>query len=246
MAYNPNAPADDQTLAAFPPEMREQLRAIINDQVVNALKLCGLSPGNAAGTIPVSNGNLNVNLNADKLDGKEAADFAPVGWIPPIATGSSNGSMSNTDKAKLDGMQTGAEVNQMAFSNILVGGTTIQADAKTDTLELVAGTNIALAPDATNDRVTIGVTGTVASAMNATNHINATSGAHAATAISVTSKGNISSTTVQSALEELDTEKVNAADVVITATAGKILKLDSSGNLPTNITGNSTSAYYSD
>ena len=33
MAYNPNAPEDDQTLAAFPPEMREQLRAIINDQL---------------------------------------------------------------------------------------------------------------------------------------------------------------------------------------------------------------------
>ncbi len=55
----------------------------------------------------------------------------------------------------------------MAFGNVLVGGTTIQADAKTDTLEIVAGTNIALTPDATNDRLTIGVTGTVGAATTA-------------------------------------------------------------------------------
>lgn len=51
-----------------------------------------------------------------------------------------------------------AEVNQNAFSNIKVGNTTIAADAKTDTLELVAGTNITLTPDATNDKVTIATT----------------------------------------------------------------------------------------
>lgn len=48
-----------------------------------------------------------------------------------------------------------AEVNQNAFSNVKVGSTTVAADSKTDTLELVAGTNITLTPDATNDKVTI-------------------------------------------------------------------------------------------
>ena len=56
---------------------------------------------------------------------------------------------------KLDGIQAGAEVNQNAFSNVKVGSTTISADTKTDTLELVAGTNVTLTPDATNDKVTI-------------------------------------------------------------------------------------------
>ncbi|TCL74252.1 hypothetical protein EDC14_1004190 [Hydrogenispora ethanolica] len=42
-----------------------------------------------------------------------------------------------------------------AFSNVLVGSTTIQADSAGDTLELAAGTGITLTPDATNDRVTI-------------------------------------------------------------------------------------------
>lgn len=50
-----------------------------------------------------------------------------------------------------------AEVNQNAFSNIAVGSTTIAADSKTDTLTLV-GSNVTLTPDATNDKVTIGIT----------------------------------------------------------------------------------------
>lgn len=53
------------------------------------------------------------------------------------------------------GIASGAEVNQNAFSNVKVGSTTISADTKTDTLELVAGTNVTLTPDATNDKVTI-------------------------------------------------------------------------------------------
>ena len=61
---------------------------------------------------------------------------------------------------KLNGIATGAEVNQNAFSNVKVGSTTVAADAKTDTLELVAGSNVTLTPDATNDKVTIAATDT--------------------------------------------------------------------------------------
>ena len=50
-----------------------------------------------------------------------------------------------------------AYVNQNAFSNITVGSTTITADTVTDTLTLV-GSNVTLTPDATNDKVTIGIT----------------------------------------------------------------------------------------
>ena len=72
-----------------------------------------------------------------------------------LATATKDGLMAKADKSKLDGIAAGAEVNQNAFSNILVGSTTIAADAKGDTLTLVAGTNITLTPDATNDKVTI-------------------------------------------------------------------------------------------
>lgn len=71
------------------------------------------------------------------------------------ATTSASGLMSSTDKTKLNGVATGAEVNQNAFSNVKVGSTIIAADGKTDTLELVAGSNITITPDATNDKVTI-------------------------------------------------------------------------------------------
>lgn len=53
-----------------------------------------------------------------------------------------------------------AEVNQNAFSNVIVGSTTIAADSATDTLTLVAGTNITLTPDVTNDKITISSTDT--------------------------------------------------------------------------------------
>lgn len=61
---------------------------------------------------------------------------------------------------KLSGIEAGAEVNQEAFSNIKIGSTTIAADSKTDTLNIVAGSNITLTPDATNDKITIASTNT--------------------------------------------------------------------------------------
>ena len=77
------------------------------------------------------------------------------GYVATDATTSAHGLMSASDKTKLNGIATGAEVNQNAFSNVKVGTTTVAADAKTDTLELVGGANITLTPDATNDKITI-------------------------------------------------------------------------------------------
>lgn len=53
-----------------------------------------------------------------------------------------------------------AEVNQNAFSNVAIGDTTIAADTKTDTLTFVAGNNVTITPNATNDSVTISATNT--------------------------------------------------------------------------------------
>lgn len=161
MAYNPLAPADNQFLADFPPEMREQLRAIIEDAIVNALKLSGKTAGNASGNIPINNGTLCVNLNADQLDGHDASYFSADGHVHATATQSSDGFMSNADKTKLDSIATNAEVNQNAFSNIAIGDVTIQADGTTDTLTLEAGGSVVLTPDATNDKVTISVEGDI-------------------------------------------------------------------------------------
>lgn len=71
--------------------------------------------------------------------------------VANIVTNSTYNSSTN----KIATMSDVGEVNQNAFSNVKVGSTTIAADTTTDTLELVAGTDITLTPDATNDKVTI-------------------------------------------------------------------------------------------
>lgn len=148
--------------------------AISSDNATNASKLQGLTVGNANGQIPINNGTENANLNAALLNGKASSYFATSNHNHNTATQSSNGYMSNADKKKLDGIASGAEVNQNAFANVKVGSNTIQADSKQDTLELVAGTNISLVGDANNDKVTIAVTGKVASASQADSATNAT------------------------------------------------------------------------
>ncbi len=64
-----------------------------------------------------------------------------------------------SDITKLAGIQAGAEVNQNAYSNFQVGATTISAGTKTDTLTLVAGSNITLTPNASTDTITIDASG---------------------------------------------------------------------------------------
>lgn len=61
---------------------------------------------------------------------------------------------TTTEKNKLAGIAAGAEVNQNAFAKVKVGTTTVEADAKSDTLNIVAGDNITITPDASGDSVT--------------------------------------------------------------------------------------------
>lgn len=168
MAYNKDKPADNDYLSEFPASEREQQRAIIEDRIVDAGHLQGLTAGNKDGNIPVNNGTVNVNLNADKVDGKDATYFAEAGHRHNNATTNTDGYISKEDKTKLDGIASGAEVNQNAFGNIKVGTVTLQADNKQDTLTLTAGKNISISPDSDNDAVTVAVTGTVDTAAKAT------------------------------------------------------------------------------
>ncbi|MBP2639328.1 MAG: hypothetical protein H6Q66_279 [Firmicutes bacterium] len=73
-------------------------------------------------------------------------------------------------------------------------------------------------------------------------HTSDTTDAHAASAITNVAQGNISSTTVQEAINELDTKKVPATDVATEAGANKILKLNATAKLPADITGNAATA----
>ncbi len=186
MAFDGTRPASSDYIAEAPALIQENQRALKDDQIVNAGKLKGYEPGNSDGNIPVSNGNLCKNLNAEKLGNKYASAFAEAGHTHPAVTTTSNGLMTNSDKVKLDSIATGAQVNQNAFSVVSVGGTLIQADNQTDTLELNGGSNITITPDAANDRLTIAVTGTVPNAVNATNATNATNAVNATNATNAT------------------------------------------------------------
>lgn len=172
MAYDKDFPADDSYLADFPSGEREQIRAIVEDKIVNAGKLLGLAPSNSSGQVPVSNGTVCVNLNADKLDGYDASLFSADGHVHNNASTSTAGFMSAADKTKLDGVATGAEVNQNAFGNVAVGTSTLQADNKQDTLYIAAGSNVSIAADETNDKITIGLTGIVSEKNGGTGQSN--------------------------------------------------------------------------
>ena len=85
----------------------------------------------------------------------------------PDVLGNVMGGVAATPKSVFDALEEAktyadGHANQNAFSNVKVGSTTIAADTTTDTLELVAGSNVTLTPDATNDKVTIAATDTTA------------------------------------------------------------------------------------
>lgn len=86
--------------------------------------------------------------------------------------GGASGFMAGDDKTKLDGIAAGAEVNQNAFSKIVVSGQTdVDADSKTDTLNLVGGVGIAVTTDPATDTVTFTATGTSTPGPHAASHI---------------------------------------------------------------------------
>ena len=78
------------------------------------------------------------------------------------ATTSVAGFMSGADKTKLDGVATGAEVNQNAVAAFAVSGqSTVTAASKTQTVELVAGANVTILTDNVNKQVQISASGTI-------------------------------------------------------------------------------------
>lgn len=97
------------------------------------------------------------NNSVDVYDWAQAST-KPSYTQDEIAEGTTNKPFTSTEKTKLSGIASGAEVNQNAFSNVKVGSTTVAADSKTDTLTLEAGGDVTITPDANNDKVTISVT----------------------------------------------------------------------------------------
>lgn len=97
------------------------------------------------------------------------------------------------------------EVNQNAFSNIAVGATTIEAESTTDTLTLIAGSNVTLTPDATDDTITISATdtNTTYTFENGTNGFTVTPSGGSAQTVTVTP-----SITIDTAMSDSSTDAV--------------------------------------
>lgn len=102
---------------------------------------------------------VGIEDGADKTDAANVAAagaFMKTDTADSLKDGTGRVVMTAAERTKLSGVATGAEVNQNAFSKVKVGATTLGATAKSDTLELAAGSGITLS--ASGKKVTIGET----------------------------------------------------------------------------------------
>lgn len=103
-------------------------------------------------------GGDNVKLVGDNEN--KIVTFSATNTTYGVATTTSDGLMGSAMVKKLDGIASGAEVNQFAFKTVkVVSGnstsTNVVADAKEDTLTLAAGTGVTLAANTANGSITI-------------------------------------------------------------------------------------------
>ena len=110
-------------------------------------------------------GKIYIDLTSNKTYRWSGSAFSVISETLALGETSSTAYRGDRGKIAYDHSQaahapSNAEVNQNAFSNVTVGSTTIVADSKTDTLTLVAGSNVTITPDATNDKITISSTDT--------------------------------------------------------------------------------------
>lgn len=147
VSITPDATNDKITISATVPTKVSQLTNDSGYKTTDNNTTYSISKSGSTITLTGSDGSTSTVSDANTTYG--------------VATTSAAGLMSVDDKKKLNGVASGAEVNQNAFSNVVVGSTTVAADSKTDTLTLVAGSNVTLTPDATNDKITIASKDTV-------------------------------------------------------------------------------------
>lgn len=153
MAYDINYPLDTEYVALIPKAIRdkfEQFRAdtdpITSGAIVNAKKLQGYLPANTTGSIPISNGVMNVNLNSELLGGHNSAWYTPATHIGAkgtavhaVADGTNAGFMSSAHYSKVADIITnsGNYANVYDFGTIAVtGSNNVSASAFNDTFTI--------------------------------------------------------------------------------------------------------------
>lgn len=110
-------------------------------------------------------GKIYIDLSSSKTYRWSGSAFAEISASLALGETSSTAYRGDRGKTAYDHSQAAhapsdAEKNQNAFSNVTVGSTNIAADSVTDTLTLVAGSNVTITPDATKGQITITATDT--------------------------------------------------------------------------------------
>ena len=98
-----------------------------------------------------NNGYVDNADNAVKFDGHSISEFSMDGHKHEI----SNVNNLQTELNNKADKEHTHDYADKAFKSIVVGGATITADDHKDSVELVAGANVTLSGDATNDKITI-------------------------------------------------------------------------------------------
>lgn len=119
----------------------------------------------SAHTIKVTGetGKIYIDLSTNKTYRWSGSAFVVISETLALGETSSTAYRGDRGKIAYNHSQTAhapsnAQANQNAFSNVLVDSINIAANTPTDTLTLVAGSNITITPDATNDKITISST----------------------------------------------------------------------------------------
>lgn len=171
-----------------------------------------------------------------------AKEHSHSGYATTSALTSLETNVSNALNGKANSTHTHSSyVNQNAFSNVKVGDTTIAADTTTDTLTLVAGSNVTITPDATNDKITIAATNTTYSLVGT----NGTSGL-IKNGSSVTSSSGYTACPIISGVPYYkDTNSTySLSSFGITATAAELNFMDGvTSNVQTQLNGKASSTH---
>lgn len=146
--------------------------------------------------------------------------------IVPVSKG---GTGANTAAGALSNLGAAAAnhthsqyVNQNAFSNVVVGSTTLAADTTTDTLTITAGSNVTLTPTASSDSFSIAASDTLKSAASGKSDgsylVNVASGAaslsaYTAPTVPVTSVNGETGAVVLDASDIMNGQYSVAADI---------------------------------
>lgn len=109
-------------------------------------------------TKPLATELYDIDVHNDNNDIIDTTLFSKVDKV--TGKGLSTEDFTTTEKSKLSGIQSGAEVNQNAIASVLVTGQpTITSDEESETIEFVSGSNVTITTDNTNKRITISATG---------------------------------------------------------------------------------------